>query len=116
MRRGIDRIKKSDTIILKSDKTGSHCYTNSESYRKAITTDVCKFYKNPDHNWENTINQEAQALVTELKLEDVILTLYKEQAFVAVKKHNDNFRNNPQFLLHNPAKNIIGNISKNIIY
>lgn len=45
MRRDVGRIKKSDKIIMKSDKTGKPFYIEAESYYKDITAEVSKFYE-----------------------------------------------------------------------
>lgn len=43
MRRDIDKIQKSDKIILKSDTTGNHYSIDAGLYHKTITTEICKF-------------------------------------------------------------------------
>lgn len=41
MRRAIDKIKKSDEIIINSDKTGHHYSIDVELCHKAINTEEC---------------------------------------------------------------------------
>ena len=40
----------------------------------------------------------------------------ENNCFFTLKDHNDNFANNPQVRLINPAKNELGRISKVILY
>ena len=61
------------------------------------------------------INLEAKHIATKLKLEDRIEQMAIKPAFVTLKDHKDNFINNPQCRLINPAKSEIGKISKKIL-
>lgn len=52
----------------------------------------------------------AEKLGIEVRMDKMI----KEEAFIVVKDHKDNFPNNPKFQLLNPTKNNIGKIIEKI--
>ena len=52
---------------------------------------------------------------TKLELDDRIDVTAQKQAFITLKDHKPNFRNNPTCRLINPTKPEIGKISKQIL-
>ena len=59
-----------------------------------------------------SINQEAREIATQYNLENRIECLAKQDAFLTLKVHKQNFKNNPKCRLLNPCKSEIGVISK----
>lgn len=55
----IDKIKKSDNLIIKSNETGNY-YIDAESYHKIITTEVYKFDKKADRNWDTLLTMMSK--------------------------------------------------------
>ena len=64
---------------------------------------------------ENNILPVLKALQSKLHLDDRVEQFNQRQAFVTLKDHKENFRNNPKCRLLNPAKSEIGIISKHYI-
>lgn len=71
--------------------------------------------KNEYHNWEKNINNDANYIATEHKLDDRILKIYKLQAFLMIMDHRENLLNIVKFRLLNSSENDIGIISKTIM-
>ena len=64
---------------------------------------------------EENITGTDKAIATKLELDDRIDITDKKQAFITLKDHKPNFRNNPTCRLINPTKPEIGKISKQIL-
>ena len=60
-------------------------------------------------------NLEAKELATSLNIEDRMECLAKQQAFITLMDHKENFKNNPTCRLINPAKSEMGLVSKQIL-
>lgn len=67
---------------------------------------ITKSYKKCDNNTYNEINNEAKKIATKLGIQDRTTTLAKQQAFITLKDHKENFHSAPKCRLINPAKNI----------
>lgn len=78
-------INKSDKIIIKFDKTGSHYQIDVDAYYKAINKTFNKIYKKKPHNSENSFNSDAKKSASDLKIDCNIYKLYKQQAFITLK-------------------------------
>ncbi len=59
-----------------------------------------------------SIKTGDKRIATSLEIEDRVNTAAKNQAFVTLKDHKDNFNNSPTCRLINPSKSEIGKISK----
>ena len=59
--------------------------------------------------------QRIHCIATKLELDDRIDVTAQKQAFITLKDHKPNFRNNPTCRLINPTKPEIGKISKQIL-
>lgn len=80
-----------------SDKSGNLYLFNVDEYHKAIGKEVNNTYKRAPAEWENNINNEANIIRRKLKIDDRVQKLNKQENFLKVKDHKDNFPNNPQF-------------------
>ena len=63
----------------------------------------------------DTVNKVAKDLSTKLKIEDRMEYMAKQQAFITLKDHKDNFVEKPTCRLINPAKSELGLVSKQMI-
>lgn len=57
-----------------------------------------------------SIKKPEKKMAADLKINDSINKLHKEEAFIIIKNHKLNYQNNPQYRLLNPTKNNIGKI------
>ena len=80
-----------------------------------IFSDITKGYKKAPLTTEENITIQDKTIATKLELDDRIDVTAEKQAFVTLKDHKPNFRNNPTCRLINPAKPEIGKISKQIL-
>ena len=66
-------------------------------------------------NVERSINLEAKNIAKQLGLEDRIETIARNEPFLKLKDHKDNFKNNLPCRLLVPSKSEIGHISKKFL-
>ena len=86
-----------------------------ESHEKLLRENITKTYKKADGNTIKQINGELKTIANDLNIGDRINVTAKQQAFITLKDHKDNFENNPTCRLINPAKSNMGLVSKQIL-
>ena len=64
---------------------------------------------------EKAINEEDKQIASELKIDDRVNIMARQQSFVTLNDHKPNFNNKPTCRMINPAKSEIGKISKQIL-
>ena len=62
-----------------------------------------------------TINAEAKVIAQDLKIDERIEEYNQKQSLITLKDHKENFKNNPNCRLINPAKSEIGIVSREYI-
>lgn len=115
LHRDIQAINRSKEIIVPADKTNNYYKLKPDEYEELLSRSIQKEYKKADPTNINETLIEEKNIATELELSDRIDIPRKNEAFVTLKDHKENFRNNPQTRLINPAKSEIGKISKIIL-
>jgi hypothetical protein len=98
-----------------ADKTKNIYETTPENYDKILRENITKTYKLSDENIMDTINEELYKISKDLSIEDRIETMRKQEAFITIKDHKENFEVNPTYRLINPAKSELGKVSKIIL-
>ena len=81
-------------------------------YDKLLNNNVTKSYKKPNIKTVNEINKEANVLTEKLKINDRVLCIVQNEAFIAIKDHKPYFPKNVICRLLNPCKSEIVKISK----
>ena len=81
-------------------------------YDKLLNNNVTKSYKKPNTKTVNEINKEANVLTEKLKINDRVLCIVQNEAFIAIKDHKPHFPKNVICRLLNPCKSEIVKISK----
>ena len=111
----IENIKKSDKLLIPADKTTNFYRVSPEQHNKLLEDNITKDYKKAPIALETEINTGDKKIATAIDLDDRIKMTAKSQAFITLKDHKQNFRNNPKCRLINPTKSEIGIISKKIL-
>ena len=111
----IDRIKKSDKIIVKADKTSNLYLLSKDEYKKLLTENISDNYKISDKDIVDNINEKAKKITTKLEIENRVNVLALKNAYITLKDHKANFESKPKCRLINPTKSEIGKISKKIL-
>ena len=111
----VPHINKSDKAFILADKTTNVYKVPAKDYNKLLTDNITKDYKKSSHKCVDKVNKDAKKLAQKLKLDERIETHSEETAFVTLKDHKPDFRDNPKCRLINPAKSQIGKVSKQLI-
>ena len=115
LKKNIQDIKKCKDLLISADKTTNIYKVSANTYKKLLTDNITKDYKQTTHATVKQINTEARAIAAELELGDRIEVYSDSRAFVTLKDHKENFENDPKCRLINPAKSNIGKISKQLL-
>ena len=83
-----------------------------DKYNELLRNSIHTHYKKADDMTERNINLEAKLIAENLEISDRVDIMSRNEAYITLKDHKENFQNNPKVRLINPAKTQIGNISK----
>ena len=108
-------IKFLDKLLVPADKTTNYYKMDSASYNNLIHKNITKTYRKISSDTLSSINNETKTITTELNLADRINITDEREAFITLKDHKPNFKNNPTCRLINPAKSEIGKFSKQLL-
>ena len=106
------RIKESDGIFVKSDKSGNLYEMEKGKYKQMMFKEVVKHYRKAPLDLEKELNSEAKMLAHRLGIVDRVEKYNTKNCFITIKGHKSDFKTNPECRLINPAKTQIGRVSK----
>lgn len=106
------KINESLNVMAFADKTRNIYEMKPDKYNKLLTENITATYKLTSEQAFEKINQEAKSIASELHVDDRMETIARNEAFISLKDHKENFENNPKCRLINPAKPELGKISK----
>ena len=86
-----------------------------QQHKKLLHDNVTKTYKKAPPKLETSINLEAKNIAELINLDDCIECIARTPAFIKLKDHKPDFRQNPSRQLINPAINELGEVRKLII-
>ena len=110
-----NKIKKPSKVLIPADKTTNYYTMTPDSYDKFIKENVTKTYKKSSHSVANKLDTQSASIAKQLKLDDRIEKLAKNEAFITLKDHKPAFNDHPTCRLINPSKSEIGVVSKHIL-
>ena len=108
----IRKIRVSNCIFTKSDKSGNLYEVYKNKYRQMIFKEVIKHYNKAPRHLEKELNSEAKMLATKLGIVDRVEKYNLKNCFITIKDHKSDFKENPKCRLINPAKTQMGKVSK----
>ena len=100
---------------VSADKTSNYYKVAKDDYEEMILKNVTKDYKKTNDKFVDKVNEKDRDIAEKLELEDRIYSYSKRDAYITIKDHKENFRNNTKCRLINPAKSELGKISKKIL-
>ena len=115
LRKNVKEIRQSNHMYIPADKTNNYYKLEKHEYDKMLKDNTTAKYTRTSTPQIHTINQEAKQIAEKLQLSDRIEKIAEKPAFITIKDHKENFPNNIQCRLINPAKTEIGVISKKIL-
>ena len=115
LNKDIKEVNSCTKALIFADKSKNLYEVEKDTYEKMIHDSITKTYKKADPYTKDKIDTEAKTLATKLHLDDKMEVLAKQQAFITLKDHKDDFVNNPKNRLINPTKSEMGMVSKTIL-
>ena len=115
LQRDIKTINETTTTLTFADKTTNMYKLSKDEHDKLLTNAVTSTYKKSDTKTEKQIIKEGKKLVKNKTCYNRMFINSRNNAFITLKDHKENFQNNPKVRLLNPAKNELGRISKGIL-
>ena len=111
----IKELRESDKVFVSADKSLNIYKMEKDEYKKLLFENVTKTYKKTTEEKLKTINKGAKTIAQKLELDDRVEKMQKNQCYIIVKDHKEDFPHKISCRLLNPSKSDIGKISKMII-
>ena len=111
----ISKIKKSTKAFIPADKTSNFYQLDKTQHDKLLRDSITATYKKASTDAANIIDSQAKSIAQELNIDSRTEQIAKQQAFITLKDHKENFVNHPTCRLINPAKSELGKVSKQIL-
>ena len=108
-------LRTSDKIVVESDKTGNHYSMNCDQYDKKLLECITAKYRKEDKGLVHAINLEARELARRLGISDRVPQIGRQEAYITIKDHKDQFPGRVDCRLINPSKSEMGKVSKQIL-
>ena len=99
-----NKIKKPSKVLVPADKTTNYYTMTPDSYDKFIKENVTKTEKKSSGSVANKLDTQSASIAKQLKLNDRIEKLAKNEAFITLKDHKPAFNDHPTCRLINPSK------------
>ena len=115
MKDDIYKIKSSSNVFIPADQTANMYKVTSNEHKKPLRNNVIETYRKAAPRLEKAIKLEAKEVTKNINLEDRIECIAKNNAFVTLKNHKQNFRSAAPCRLINPCKSELGKTSKLIL-
>ena len=97
MKTDINSVGKSKKAFIPADKTRNIMYEMEKTdYEKLLNENISKSYKKANARTLSDINSEAKNIATKLGIHDRATTFAKNQSFIILKDHKQNFQNAPK--------------------
>ena len=111
----INKIKKSTKAFIPADKTSNFYKLDKTQHDKLLRDSVATTYKKASTDNTNIVDLQTKSITQELNIDNRTEKIAKQQAFITLKDHKDNFANHPTCRFINPAKSELGKVRKQIL-
>ena len=112
LKHDVEKIKCEENVLIKADKTTNYYKMKKNEYIEHMNRNITKDYKKANHDDFENVTKEDKKLASKLDIDDRVYKTSKREAFITLKDHKPNFKNNPKFRLLNPTKQELGKVSK----
>ena len=115
LKNDIKTVNQSKKTLTLADKTSNMYPLSEEEHDELLSNAVTSNYKKKNNSIKKKINMAGKQISKNNEILNCIEINGGNNCFFTLKDHKDNFENNPQVRLINPAKNELGRISKFIL-
>ena len=104
LKQNIRELNQENKIYVAADKTSNYYKVEKDDYEEMILKNVTKDYKKTNDKFVDKVNEKDKDIAEKLELDDRIYAFSKRDAYITIKDHKENFRNNTKCRLINPSK------------
>ena len=115
LKRDVAKIKSSQSVFVRADKTRNLYELGKDRYEKLVMENITRHYKTVGEDTYGEINTEAQDIASKHRIADRMDVMAKREAFLTLKDHKDNCEEKLPCRLINPTKTEMGIVSKRIL-
>ena len=115
LRQDLENIQSSKNILAFADESTNLYELYKESYEKLLHDNITQTYKKAPVNTKRKIDRESKKFAKTLSLDDKMECYSDNPAYITLKDHKENFRNNTKCRLINPSKSEVGVVSKSYL-
>ena len=90
-------MNQENKIYVAADKTSNYYKVEKDDYEEMILKNVTKDYKKTNDKFVDKVNEKDRDIAEKLELEDRIYSYSKRDAYITIKDHKENFRNNTKY-------------------
>ena len=99
-------------MLVFADKSTNLYEVSREHYAKLLHDNIMQTYNRASPGGKRKIDKESKKFAKHLGIDDIMECYSDQHAFITLKDHKDNFKNDPKYRLINPSKTDIGHINK----
>ena len=108
----LKEIQSSKNVLVFADKTANLYEMSPDQYNSLFKNNITKTYTKTELITKTRIDKETSKLSKPLKLNNKMKCYAERHAFITLKYHKENLKQNTKCRLINPAKREIGRVSK----
>ena len=112
LQKDVENMRSSKNKLVLADKSTNLYNVSREHYEKLLQDNITQTYKRGSPGATRKIDKESRQFVKHPRIEDRMECYSDQHAFIKLKEHKDNLKNNPKGRLINPSKCDAGRISK----
>ena len=115
LKNDVREIRTNNNLLVPADKSNNFYHVTPTQYNELLEKSIQKDYKKIDRRVIDDIYTTDRKIAESLLLSDRIKSTTEKQAFITLKDHKENFKENPTCRLINPCKPELGKVSKQIL-
>ena len=99
-------------MLAFADKSTNLYEVSRKRYENLLQDNITQTYKRASPGVKRKIDKESMEFARHIGIDDRMECYSDQHAFITLKDHKDNFKNNPKCRLINPSKSEVGRIHK----
>ena len=115
LKNGVHSIKSSSNTLVFADKITNLYELSQDHYEKLLHNNITQTYQKMCYQTKKKTDREAKKFAKSLNLDKRMECYSDQSAFITLKDHKANFKNNTKCRLINPSKNEVGPVNKHYL-
>ena len=111
LKNDVHSIKSSNNMLVFADKSSNLYELSRDHYEKLLHDSITQTYQKTRYQTKKKIDRKAKKLPKSLNVDERMECYSNQSAFITLKDHKANFKNNTKCRLINPSKSEVGLVS-----